>query len=317
MPVSQSLTCPSIDLSDLPAEVAEAVAQVVEFCRKQAASAPSAEAFETVETGLRGAMNGLGCKLLGACAESRDDGANRIERDGQSWFRVAATSKTIMTTLGSVTFRRARYRNGASSTSLVPVDESLGLIEDYLTRPAAELGLMMMGHCTAREAEEFFAKMGGMTPSVSTLQRLTLSMHERWESIAPEALDTMRSAEDIPPDAVTASVSLDGVMVALRAGEDGRAEACWREAACGTVSVHDAEGKRLKTLYLGCMPESGKVTLKAQLASEVAHIRSYEATRRPALRCRSDQSHGETRYASRERDRRADQRGTWHAVRGD
>ncbi len=82
----------------------------------------------------------------------------------------------------------------------------------------------------------------------------------------------MCGAEDIPADAVTASVSLDGVMVALRAGEDGRSGACWREASCGTVSFHDAEGKRLKTLYLGRMPESGKTTLKAQLASEVAHI---------------------------------------------
>ena len=280
MPVSQSPTLSSIDLSGLPVEVAEAVAQVVDFCRNQARSDPSAEMFETVETGLREAMNGLGCKLLGAWAESRDDGASRIERDGQSWFRVAATPKTIMTTLGPVVFRRARYRNGASSTSLVPVDESLGLIDDYLTRPAAQLGLMMMGHCTPREAEEFFAKMGGMTPSVSTLQRLTQSMHERWESIAPETLASIRAAEDIPADAVSASVSLDGVMVALRAGEGGCAEACWREASCGTVSFHDAKGKRMKTLYLGRMPESGKVRLKAQLASEVAHIRRV----RPEIR---------------------------------
>ena len=162
----------------------------------------------------------------------------------------------------------------------MPVDESLGLIDDYLTRPAAQLGLMMMGHCTPREAEEFFAKMGGMTPSVSTLQRLTQSMHERWESIAPETLASIRAAEDIPADAVSASVSLDGVMVALRAGEGGCAEACWREASCGTVSFHDAKGKRLKTLYLGRMPESGKVRLKAQLASEVAHIRRV----RPEIR---------------------------------
>ena len=89
MPVSQSLTPSSIDLLDLPAEVAEGVAQMVEFCRGQVASASSAETFETVETGLRDAMNGLGCKLLGADAESRDEGASRIERDGQSWFRVA------------------------------------------------------------------------------------------------------------------------------------------------------------------------------------------------------------------------------------
>ena len=53
-------------------------------------------------------------------------------------------------------------------------------------------------------------------------------------------------------------MSLDGVMVPLRAGEDGRAEASWREAACGTVSFHDARGERLKTLYLGRMPESAR-----------------------------------------------------------
>ena len=53
---------------------------------------------------------------------------------------------------------------------------------------------------------------------------------------------SIRAAEDIPADAVSASVSLDGVMVALRAGEGGCAEACWREASCGTVSFHDAKG---------------------------------------------------------------------------
>ncbi len=178
-----------------------------------------------------------------------------------------------MSTLGPVTYRRARYRHGVGGPSFVPVDESLGLVNDWLMRPAARLGLMMMGHCTAREAEAFFSEMGAMAPSASTLQRLVRTMHERWEGLGPQALESIRDREDIPPEAVSAPVSLDGVMVALRAGEDGRDEACWREAACGTVSFHGREGERLKTLYLARMPESGKRTLKAQLASEVAHIR--------------------------------------------
>ena len=122
-----------------------------------------------------------------------------------------------MTSLGPLTYRRARYRSGASGSSPVPVDESLGLVDDYLTRPAAQLGLLMMGHCTAREAAAFFAKIGGMTPSVSTLQRLTRTMHERWETLGPETLDSIRDAEGVPHEAVSASVSLDGVMVPLRA----------------------------------------------------------------------------------------------------
>ena len=86
------------------------------------------------------------------------------------WFRVAVTPKTIMTSLGPVTYRRARYRSGASGASPVPVDESLGLVDDYLTRPAAELGLLMMGHCTAREAAAFFAKTGAMPAGPGSLE---------------------------------------------------------------------------------------------------------------------------------------------------
>ena len=273
MAVSPPPAPSSIDLSGLPPRVVEAAARVLALCREELRSEPRPEAPEEVELRVREATNEFARDVMGAVIENRDDGASRIERDGQSWFRVAVTPKTIMTSLGPVTYRRARYRSGASGASPVPVDESLGLVDDYLTRPAAELGLLMMGHCTAREAAAFFAKTGAMTPSVSTLQRLTLSMHECWESLGPETLGSIREAEGIPQDATTASVSLDGVMVPLRPGEDGRAKAAWREAACGTVSFHDAEGKRLKTLYLGRMPESGKLTLKAQLASEVAHIR--------------------------------------------
>ena len=168
MSVSRSPAPSSIDLSGVPARVAEAVAQVVAVCHEQFRSDPCPEAFEEAELWVRETMNALACELLGAVIEKRDDGASRIERDGQSWFRVAATPRTIMTSLGPLTYRRARYRSGASGSSPVPVDESLGLVDDYLTRPAAQLGLLMMGHCTAREAAAFFAKIGGMTPSVST-----------------------------------------------------------------------------------------------------------------------------------------------------
>ena len=228
MPVSQSASCSSIDLSGLPDRVAEALAGLAAVCREPLASEPCGAVFEEAERRVRESVNALGCEVLGAWIESLDDGALRVDRAGRRRFRVAATPKTIMSTLGPVTYRRARYRNGVSRASLVPVDESLGLVNDWLTRPAARLGLMMMGHCTAREAEEFFSEVGATTPSASTLQRLAYSLHERWESLGPQALEGLRSAEDIPPGAVSASISLDGVMVALRAGEDGRTEACWR-----------------------------------------------------------------------------------------
>ena len=165
MAVSPPPAPSSIDLSGLPPRVVEAAARVLALCREALRSEPRPEAPEEVELRVREATNEFARDVMGAVIENRDDGASRIERDGQSWFRVAVTPKTIMTSLGPVTYRRARYRSGASGASPVPVDESLGLVDDYLTRPAAELGLLMIMHGPGAAA--FFAKTGAMTPSVS------------------------------------------------------------------------------------------------------------------------------------------------------
>ena len=88
-------------------------------------------------------------------------------------------------------------------------------------------------------------------------------MHECWDSLGPETLGSIREAEGIPQDATTASVSLDG--------DHGAAETRSRTVAprppgarppAARSSFHDAEGKCLKTLYPGRMPESGKLTLE-------------------------------------------------------
>ena len=86
----------------MPARVAEAVAQVVAVCHEQFRSGPRVpRRSRKAELRVRETMNALACELLGAVIEKRDDGASRIERDGQSWFRVAATPRTIMTSARS------------------------------------------------------------------------------------------------------------------------------------------------------------------------------------------------------------------------
>ncbi len=99
----------------------EEVRQPVEFARlrmnRPAANTPARmtkpAAFEEAENRIRESVNALGCEALGAWIESLDDGALRVERAGQRRFRVAAPPsrgqalpKTIMSTLGPVTYRR-------------------------------------------------------------------------------------------------------------------------------------------------------------------------------------------------------------------
>ncbi len=56
----------------------------------------------------------------------------------------------------------------------------------------------------------------------------------------------------------------------LRPGEGNgdRTGRNWSEAACGTLSYYDAQGKRLQTISHDQMPQSGKTDLKRWLAQE-------------------------------------------------
>ena len=157
--------------------------KVIEVYLKSADPQAAAEDFEAIELRMSDVVKETGREMLRGIIESRDDGAARLGRDGKPWYRVEPTRKEIMTSLGSARYMRPRYRRDSEACALVPVDNSLGLVEDYMTRPAAYLAVTMMGHCTAREAESFFARMGGMTSSVSTLQRVTKALHKDLESL--------------------------------------------------------------------------------------------------------------------------------------
>jgi hypothetical protein len=71
-------------------------------------------------------------------------------------------------------------------------------------------------------------------------------------------LELLRKAAKSPgKQAATLSVGRDGVMIPTRP--------YWEEASTATVSVLDRRGRRLGTMYLGRMPQSGQGTLSAQL----------------------------------------------------
>ena len=61
------------------------------------------------------------------------------------------------------------------------------------------------------------------------------------------------------------AVGRDGVHVPLRHKE-------WKEGATATVSVLDRRGKRVGTVYLGQMPESGQTTLTTHLTALIQDI---------------------------------------------
>ena len=276
----------STGFSELRPAIREAIdGSIAKIVQIQNDESPlTAERFERIERQTREVCMELGRCVLQGVLEDRDARLpDAVKRGGRTLRRRKATPKTIATLLGRVTYKRSRYRSCEAGASRVPVDDGLGLINGHLTRPMARVCVLMTSHCPARDACGILAEIGGASPSVSTLQRVTRSMNAELEKLPSERRARIRSAEDIPADARSLSVSLDGVMVPLTQGEDGRSEGAWREASCGAVSFQDAQGRRRKTVYFGRMPEAGKATLKAEIEREVARIRELAETRLPVL----------------------------------
>ena len=143
-----------------------------------------------------------------------------------------------------------------------------------------------------RGGEGLFRELGNMRPSKSSLDRLPKRLGESWEAQREAFEADLRAQLEVPDEAVTVSVSLDGVMAPMKDGErqavrasqraDGKrtkGPAGYREVGCATLSFHDAEGERLSTVRMARMPESKKATLKSMLSAELDGV----VTRHPEL----------------------------------
>ena len=216
----------------------------------------------------------------------RDVDAPEVFIDGVRHRRVLRSEAPYITLAGEVRVMRTLFAHrSADSRSICAVDVRAGIVEGYWTPAAARLAVWSVAHLTPGEAETMFEMAGGMAPSRSSLDRLPKALSDRWEESRPEFEAAVRTQEALPAGAVTVAVSLDGVLTPMKDGKRGEKRAAseeagrqasgpagYQEVGCGTVSLYNADGERLSTVYMSRMPESRKATLKEELVDEIAHL---------------------------------------------
>jgi hypothetical protein len=148
---------------------------------------------------------------------------------------------------------------------------------------AARQAAWVVSQVTPQIAEQLFARVGNMTPSKSSLDRLPKVLADRWDDDKVTFEKTLREAMAIPDEAVTVMASLDGVLAPMKDGdaagkkakaaEEGqiaKGPAGYREVGCATLSFCDSEGKCLAAVRMAQMPEARKATVKRMLTAELA-----------------------------------------------
>ena len=207
--------------------------------------------------------------------------------EGDTYRRVVRCADTYFTAAGPVHIESTLYKDRTDETgrAICPMDLRLGIVEGRWTPLAAQQATWVVAQMTPQLAEELFARMGNMSPSKSSLDRLPKALSARWEEERVDFEKALRAGDVIPPQTTTVAVSLDGVLAPMKDGqaqpkrqktaEQGRltrGPAGYREIGCGTLSFCDAKGDMIGAVRMGRMPESKKATLKRTLLADVTAV---------------------------------------------
>lgn len=244
-----------------------------------------------VEREIRALMRDLEQELVREEMERFDVDVPVLTIDGVVHRRAIRAQAPYEGLAGTMRVERTLYRPSAQEPCVCPMEMRAGMIEGF-TPEAAKLAVAVVAQMTPAAAEDLFERVGGMTPSKSTLDRLPKRISETWEEQRESIEKALREAEEIPKEAVSVAISLDGVMVPMKDGqrqekreqarEEGRTPSGpsgFNEVGCGTLSFYDQEGKMLRTVRMARMPEPGKKSLKAWLKAELEEV----LRRRPDL----------------------------------
>jgi hypothetical protein len=242
--------------------------------------------FESHELVINRLVTQLGQAALSEALSCYDVEGDVLCVGSQTYRFTHKAPKTYQSVLGPVEVERRMYSNrkkDGDGRCICPLELQSGVIEGYWTPGGAKNALWALAHLTPQETEDLFLQLGTMSPSRSSLDRLPKALNQCWEPRTIEYHEALFTKEELPLEAASCSISLDGVLVSMKPepSTGNKAVGCeWREASCGTISFFDKAGERLSTIYYGRMPEHKKVTLKTLLSKHSEAI----LTQRPTLK---------------------------------
>jgi hypothetical protein len=204
-----------------------------------------------------------GASGLSELFSQNDECAKAIIHDDQKHYRKFVTLGRYLTLPGEISLKRGIYQSNKADRSIRPLELKLKFINDYVSFAAAEYICYSLASMTLGEFVKHCQKWTLMKPSEGTVRRVLEYVGDFLETSG--FLHMIQSRQTVSKQAVTLAMSMDSTSVLIR--KEG-----WKHATAATVSTYDAEGNRLDTIYIGRMPEKGKVQAKRSLEKEVEAI---------------------------------------------
>lgn len=205
-------------------------------------------------------------------SDDPDEVPSRLWWKGQAYRRRRKHRTSIATLFGPVVVWRRLYEPLLPGRRAIhPLELTLGMEAGLATPALAERVGRWGAEHTQRQVLEMLQHDHGVHWSCATLRKLLSSLSvglapHRQAAQSDQVVRWLHQARAssgrFQP---ILAVGRDGVHVPLRHKE-------WKEGATATVSGLDRRGKRVGTVYLGRMPESGQTTLTTHLTALLQDI---------------------------------------------
>lgn len=222
-----------------------------------------------------------------------DVNARQIVIDGVAHDCCLRGPGSYMTRAGPVGFVRSLYRKsgdrGGPTVDLVAL--RAGAIEGNWLPGAAESMAYLLQQSPSREAQATARNLGRLPYASSSFEEVGHAVAKRYTFAEKSIDDRLVRTMELPEGLASLSVALDRVSVPIaepRPRPVGRPrkgaaknpiKVVYHMAYCGTVTLHDSEGRALHTIRYGCMPEGDPEGLADGMAGDVLVLRQ----RRPNL----------------------------------
>jgi hypothetical protein len=214
---------------------------------------------------------------------SLDIDADYAMISGKRHTRVGRYTATYYSHAGPVPVERSIFRpDGERNAKTVdPISLRAGVIGAGWLPWAAQAMAFSLQKGTSREAEQAAKHCGRLVYSRSSYEDVGHLVGAEFLRRQTEVEGVLIKAYKPPKEAHSVSVSLDRVSVPMeepRKRPRGRpkknapkrpVERNFRMAYCGTVTLHDAEGKALHTIRYGRMPQGDAIGLCEAMAGDV------------------------------------------------
>lgn len=214
------------------------------------------------EMAIQEAVNAVGCEATKDALKNFDTSGNPLMVNGIKYTGKGLQNEDYECPYGRISVNRQVYQNSRGGRIFCPMENAARIISSA-TPKFAKLLSYKYGNSGCREAAQDLMESTGRAICTAYIQTVSEMVGSVAQFLEPEDIYELPKAIAAPAQV---AISLDGTCMLMV--KDG-----WREAMTGTISLYDAAGERIHTIYVGAAPEHGKGEFTARFEREIQLVK--------------------------------------------